>query len=405
MSKSIFIFLLYFAINIQPSFAQNQALDIDTHLVFHSKHFLGLQNDLRSADRGIAKFDINYDTDNSLSKIALNYDGYSNFTFDRSFLQYTSGIATLGVGAIDRHWSFSDKSSLILSHNARPFKSIYLRLKNEFEYNWMPSKANWSLEVFNGLTKGSLNGSKSMLLGARAVLSPIKGLDIELVQTSQWGGNGYDDGVSALGAALIFDTNENTHSNINKMAGFGISYLIPIDNISLRVYGQTIGEDEAGSLPSCLSYLAGVELSNDKLKYPITVGIEALDTRVDKSKNGNCGPNTMYNNNVYSYTNNSKVMGAAIDTEGASIGLNVQSKISQKININFAVKSAIINNNNWSDHRLSSKRQSGLINSLGVSWSENNISFNGNIYNQSFSLDKASINSGYGVGFSTSITF
>jgi hypothetical protein len=114
-----------------------------------------------------------------------------------------------------------------LSNNARPFESIYLKLENRFGYDWLPSKANWSLEVFNGFTEGSLNGSKSMLLGIRAVLSPVEGLEFELVQTSQWGGKGHNTGISALGAALFFDTNANSNSNINKMAGFGISYLIP----------------------------------------------------------------------------------------------------------------------------------------------------------------------------------
>ena len=33
--------------------------------------------------------------------------------------------------------------------------------------------------------------AKSMLLGCRAILSPVEGLDFELVQTSQWGGKGY----------------------------------------------------------------------------------------------------------------------------------------------------------------------------------------------------------------------
>ena len=94
-------------------------------------------------------------------------------------------------------------------------------------------------------------------------------------------------------------------------------------------------------------------------------------------------------------------MGTSIDTEGNSVGIYLRSQMSQKINTEFATKSVVINDNNWSGHRLSSNRKSGLINSLGVSWVKNNISFNGNIYNQDFNLDKANIKSGYGVGFSS----
>ena len=189
------------------------------------------------------------------------------------------------------------------------------------------------------------------------------------------------------------------------MAGFGISYLIPSNIMPLRIYGQAVGEDEAGNLPSCYAYLAGIEWTNSKNKYPIIIGIEAIDTRIDKTSHGNCGPNTMYNNNTYKYTNYGDTMGATIDTEGTSYELFGKSQISQKINIEFVTKLVVINDNNWSEHRLSTKRQSGFINSLGISWVKNNISFNGDIYNQGFNLDKANIKSGYGVGFSSSILF
>jgi hypothetical protein len=188
------------------------------------------------------------------------------------------------------------------------------------------------------------------------------------------------------------------------MAGFGISYLIP-SNIPLRIYGQAIGEDEAGNLPSCWTYLAGLEWTNVKIKYPTTVGIEVIDTRIDTTTRGNCGPNTMYNNNTYDYTNYGNSMGATIDTEGTSLGLFVHAQISQKINVKFETKSVVINDHNWSGHRLTSNRQPGSISSFGLSWVKNNISLNGDIYYQDFNLDKANIISGYGVGFSSSIKF
>jgi hypothetical protein len=403
--KLLTLLLIFATFSVHPIFAQKQTLRISTFLAYHSKDFLYTENGLRSSDKGITKFNLNYDLANSSSQLTLNYDKYNNFNFDGSYLKYTKGIATFGVGAVFRHWSLSDHTSLILSDSARPSKSIYLKLKNEFGYDWLPTKANWSFEVFNGFTEGSLNGNKSMLLGMRAVLSPVEGLQFELAQASQWGGKGHSTGISALGAALVFDTNANANSNINKMAGFGISYKIPTIIIPVRVYGQAIGEDEAGNLPSCFAYLAGLEWMDTKIKYPTVITIETIDTRIDTTTNGNCGPNTMYNNGTYNYTNYGKTMGAAIDTEGTSLALYLRSQISQKINIEFSSKSIVINDNNWSGHRLSTKRQLGLINSLGVSWVKNNISFNGDIHYQGFNLDKANIKSGYGVGFSSSIIF
>ena len=405
MCRIIFLLLIFISNNTQPVYAQTQSVQIKTNLAFFSEKFLDVKNGFRYSDKGISELNIKSNTANSVSQLALNYDGYNNFTFDRSYLQYTKGIITYGVGKVDRNWSFSDHTSLILSNNARPSDSIYLKLENKFGYKWLPSNANWSFEAFNGFTEGSLNGSTSMLLGMRAILSPVVGLDFELVQTSQWGGKGYSRGISALKSTLAFDTNTSSNSNINKMAGFGISYTAPSKIIPLRIYGQAVGEDEAGNLPSCFAYLAGLEWKNTKIKYPTIVVIEAVDTRIDTTKAGNCGSNTMYNNNIYDYTNYGRTMGAEIDSEGTSLGLYLKSQISQEINIEYAIKSVIINDNNWSGHRLSSKRESGLINSIGISWAKSNFILMGNIYNQGLSLNKADINNGNGIGFTSSIEF
>jgi hypothetical protein len=189
------------------------------------------------------------------------------------------------------------------------------------------------------------------------------------------------------------------------MAGFGLSYLIPYNKNTYRVYGQTVGEDEAGNLPSCLSYLAGLEWTNLKIKYPTTINIEAIDTRTYTSKNGNCGANSMYNNNTFDYTNYGYVMGAEIDTQGTSLTLFGKSQLSKKMYIEYSTKVVVINDTGWSAHRLSSKRKSGLINSIGISRVINNINLNGNIHYQDFNLDKANIKNGLGLNLSSSIMF
>ena len=403
MFKSIFLFLFLITINPQPIFAQKQPMQIDTRLSFHSKDVFGLQNKLKPSGKGSSKINIKYDLNSLSSQISFGYE--DKFTLDGSYLQYTSGIATYGVGLVDRHWSFSKNTSLILSHNARPSKSIYLKLKNKFSYDWLPSSSHWSLEIFNGLTNDNPNNLKPMLLGVRAVLSPTKKLDLELVQTSQWGGNNYGKDISALMAAAFKDTNDKSNSNINKMAGFGISYLISNNLLPFRIYGQAIGEDEAGNLPSCYAYLAGLEWSNTKIRYPTTLGVEAIDTRIKKSTHGNCGANTFYNNNVYSYTNYGDSMGTAIDTEGTLIELFGYSQFSHNLTLKYSTKAVVINDKNWPDHRLSTTRKTGVINSIGIIWVQNNHKFNGNIYFQDFSLDKANIQDSIGIGISSSIIF
>ena len=106
----------------------------------------------------------------------LNFDGHNNLNFDNSYVNYKKGIANINIGKVDRIWSFSEKSSLILSSNSRPLEALSLKLENRFNTNWLPEKANWSVELINGSTKNSFNGENSVLTGARAIISPYENL-------------------------------------------------------------------------------------------------------------------------------------------------------------------------------------------------------------------------------------
>ena len=154
-----------------------------------------------------------------------------------------------------------------------------------------------------------------------------------------------------------------------------------------------------------LSWLAGLELTAPGIKFPTTLTIEAVDTRIKKTTHGHCGENTMYNNGSYDYINYDTVLGVPIDTESTSIELFGNSQISQKINIDYSTKLLTFNDKDWSGHRLSSNRETGLVNSLGISWNTNKLKFDINIYNQDYVLDKSDIRSSFGLGFSSTVIF
>ncbi|MDC1414112.1 capsule assembly Wzi family protein, partial [Amylibacter sp.] len=324
--------------------------------------------------------------------------------FDDSFVNYEKGIANLSIGKVDRIWSFSKKSSLILSTNSRPLEAISINLKNKFNTQWLPSTANWSVELINGSTKTSYNSKNSMLSGARVVISPSDKLSFEFLQTAQWGDQN-DKLYSVNTDALFANTNEGINVTINKMAGFGLSYSVPLNKNTYRFYSQAIGEDEAGSLPSCFSYMAGLELTAPEMKFPTTLTIEAVDTRVKRSANGNCGPNTMYNNNTYDYINYETVLGVPIDTEGTSLELFGLSQVNNNLDINYSTKFLSINDKDYSQHRLSSKRSLGTITTLGIHWEKNGFDLGGSIGYQKMILDKANISNGTIFSLFTSVEF
>lgn len=344
---------------------------------------------------------------NIKSNITLNYSNSANLTFDQSFIEYKNKNKIFGVGKIDRNWSFSPFTSIILSKNARPSNSIYFMFENKKKSNNFFS--SWtgpsSFEVFNSKLSNSSGVKDAMLLGLRAVIEPVNNLKFELVKTSQWGGSGYKENLSTFSSAIMGNTNDSTNSNINQMAGIGVSFLTNTKRIPIRVYGQLIGEDEAGNLPSCFFSLIGSELKFKTNKFFSKIGFEYIDTRTKISANGFCGPNTAYNNSFYDYTNYGSSIGAPIDSESKLLNLWASKKISEKLDISYSLKNITINDTSWSGHRLSNIKQNGWITEIKPTWKLNSLRINMNLSYQGISLDKINIKDGIILGISTNYTF
>jgi hypothetical protein len=405
MYKFFFIFVYATLLNTQPLFSQNDTLNMSVGTAFNSGNVLGVYNNLRTQNKSNINFNLEYSKSSLSSQLSLNFDDNDKLSFDKSYVNYEKGIANLEIGKVDRIWSFSEKSSLILSSNSRPLEALSLNLGNKFNKNWLPASANWSIELINSYTKNSYNGKNSMLSGARVVISPSEKLNFEFLQIAQWGDQNdklYSTNIDAL---LFGNTNEGINSDINKMAGFGLSYSVPLNKNTYRFYSQAIGEDEAGNLPSCYAWMAGLELTAPEVKFPTILTIEAIDTRVKKSTYGNCGANTMYNNGIYDYINYDTVLGVPIDTEGTSLELFGQTQVNKNLSINYSTKFLSINDKDYSQHRLSSKRRLGTITSLGVNWKKDGLNLGGSISYQNLVLDKANVSNGTVFSILTSIKF
>ena len=105
--------------------------------------------------------------DNFTINTALNLDKTQKLTFDHSYIEYKNKNKTIGIGKINRHWSFSPFTSLILSSNAPPSNSFYLVInKNKKSSNTLFSLFGpWSIEIFNSFTSDTTKTKNPMLLG------------------------------------------------------------------------------------------------------------------------------------------------------------------------------------------------------------------------------------------------
>ena len=97
----------------------------------------------------------------------------------------------------------------------------------------------------------------------------------------QWGGEGRSESLNTLWQAIkgndnVYNPDEDRSNqlagidfrlNLNKALGYPIG-----------AYGQIIGEDEAGGLPSRNTYLAGLDYAASYKNMPFSVYVEWADT-------------------------------------------------------------------------------------------------------------------------------
>ena len=141
MYKFFLIFVFATLLNTQPLFSQNDALNMSVGTAFNSGNVLGVYNNLRTQNKSNVNFNFEYSKRSLSSQLSINFDDHDKLSFDNSYVNYKKGIANLSIGKVDRIWSFSEKSSLILSSNSKPLEALSLKLENRFNTNWLPSSS------------------------------------------------------------------------------------------------------------------------------------------------------------------------------------------------------------------------------------------------------------------------
>lgn len=323
-------------------------------------------------------------------------DDGDGLRLDHSFAEMRAGGFVFGAGAVARHWSPSRHTSLILSGNARPVPSIYVR-KDGFSRFGTPLLSwlgPWSGEIFLGRTNAP---DDPKLLGMRFRLQPVTGVELDLVRVAQYGAGG-----SSLSDGLWGDTNEGSGAGANQLAGVGLSWALE----PVRIYAQAVGEDESGGLPSCLMYLGGIEGQGRMLGVPTTVTLEGATTEISDSENGHCGAGTAYTNADYpgGYTHHGDVMGLPLDTDSRMIMLHVEHDLPH-FGLHWSVGWHDINVTGRADHRLSSGAVDGAVARVGATTDWDGLRVTGDLVYQSYDLDRADVDRGLGVAVALSRTF
>lgn len=172
----------------------------------------------------------------------------------------------------------------------------------------------------------------------RLTAQPLPYLELGASRTFQIGGKGQPDSFKAYWNAFIGKDNEcndkgcvNDQNASNQLAGFdGKLNLQPLLNVPVSLYGQYVGEDESGFLPSRKLYLAGLDYSSSLKNMPYQLYAEWADTRTNGDVLG-----YSYNHHQYTdgYYQHGFPLGHAIGGDGQmySVGGDIRIDVMNRL--------------------------------------------------------------------------
>jgi hypothetical protein len=186
---------------------------------------------------------------------------------DGSYIGVNLANFMISVGWMERWWGPGWDGSLILSSNARPIPSLRIERNytDAFETKWLRWIGPWRATIEFGELEGSdVPVPDARFFSARVNFRPLRWFEVGLSRTAQWCGEGrpcgFDEFIDLLiGRDNELDNGDPSDQPGNQMAGYDFRLASPWRAAPVALYGQLIGEDEAGALPSKFLGLFGAE--------------------------------------------------------------------------------------------------------------------------------------------------
>lgn len=204
---------------------------------------------------------------------------------DGSYVLGRAGNWALAAGAVDRWWGPGRNSDMLWSSNARPVPGVWLNRNRATApaADWLSWVGPWSLSLFAGQLENNRAVPEARFLAGRLVFRPVKSLEIGLSRAVQWGGEGRPEDWTSFRQMLLGHDNVGSagvdEDPGNQRAGLDFRWGTALGHgYSLGFYGQLIGEDEAGYLPSKHTWLGGVDWRFPHVGGRGLLYLEATDT-------------------------------------------------------------------------------------------------------------------------------
>ena len=272
------------------------------------------------------------------------------------------------AGQIPTYWGPGHEGSLIRGDASRPVYGLTMQRAEQqaFETKWLSWIGPWQYQAFAGQLDDYHAIPDAKLLGFRLTAQPLPYLELGASRILQWGGEGRSESFDTLWNAIKGNDNfdDGDLDKSNQIAGFDARLnLNHWGGVPISLYGQYVGEDEAGLLPSKKMYLAGIDYSSQLNNLPLQVYAEWADTRTNGDVQG-----ISYNHYIYQdgYYQHGFPLGHAMGGDGQMLSLGGDIRFDVMNRLNGRVMVAKVNQSNSINNQAFT--QEDEIKALDLTW-------------------------------------
>ncbi|MDN3454266.1 MULTISPECIES: capsule assembly Wzi family protein [unclassified Psychrobacter] len=232
-------------------------------------------------------------------------DDDSDVSFEGSYIAGMAANQWLIAGKIPAWWGPGHDGSLIRGDASIPVTGFTMQRDTQTapNYKYLNWVGPWQYQLFAGQLDDYEAVPDAKLFGARLAASPLPWLEVGASRTFMWGGEGRPDSIGSFGDAVLGTKDNGGREGgdpANQLGGFDAKVqLASLINVPASVYGQYIGEDEAGGLPAKNMYLAGVDYASAAMGKPYQLYAEYTDTRTSGEVRGVSYDHSNYTDGYY----------------------------------------------------------------------------------------------------------
>ncbi|WP_236840256.1 capsule assembly Wzi family protein [Brenneria goodwinii] len=194
----------------------------------------------------------------------------------------------LSFGKVAQWWGPGYDGSLIRSDAARPVTGFILQRADQspFETPWLSWIGRWQYQLSAGQLEQYYAVPETKLIGGRLTLMPTDFIELGASRIMMWGGEGRPQSWGSFWDGVAGKDNTGSENEPgNQLAGFDFKLKLQrLTGLPVSVYGQLVGEDEAGMLPSQNTYLLGLEGHPEWGTSTINWYVEGATTRANDSR-------------------------------------------------------------------------------------------------------------------------